>query len=139
MKKEVNPGHHQLEGTLDVALSVDARGDNDSVVASSFLPQNASPSNMTLDSATTESSELPRFREELGGKQLPRCVRFFRWLQLVARGGKCAGCHGRSADVCQRTNLADFRHLWRLCSQTITKDIFLRGFDRDRVQGHNVS
>ena len=176
---KVTPGHHQLQGTLGVALSVDTRGDGDnvvassflprcvsppnmtldSVVASSFLPRCVSPSNMTLDSATTESSQLPRFRVELDGKQLPRCVRFFkrvvtpvvyqfrfcfiifcigRWLQLVARDGRCAGCHGRSADVCQRTNLVDLRHFGD-CFAIYNEGYFFRGFDRDRVQGQNVS
>ena len=69
-------GHHvrlrcdRRNERAGVARSVDARGDGGSDVASSFLPRCVSPSNMTLDSATTETSELPRFREEFGGYQL---------------------------------------------------------------------
>ena len=134
---EVTPGHHQLQGTLGVALSVDTRGDGDSVVPRHYCLDCVS---IKHDSGFCHNgeSELSRFREELGGKQLPRCVRFFkrmmtpvvyqfrfcfiifcikRWLQLVEKGGRCAGCHGCSADVCQQTNLADLRHFWRLFRQ----------------------
>ena len=45
---QVTPGHHQLQGTLGVSLSVDARGDSDGDVAFSFLLRCVSPSNMTL-------------------------------------------------------------------------------------------
>ena len=139
---EVTPGYHQLQGTLGVALSVDTRGDGDSVVASSFCLDC-----VALDSATTESSALPRFRDELGGKQLPRSVRFFMrvmtpvvyqfrfcFIIFCTRGGRCAGCHGRYADVCQRTNLADLRHFWRLF-----RKLQRRVFPWDCVQGQNVS
>ena len=64
----MTPGHHQLQGTLDVALSVEARSNADSVVPCySCL---ICVSIKLVDFATTESSKLQRFRQALGGKRL---------------------------------------------------------------------
>ena len=98
-------GHHEQlrcdrrNERTGVALSVDTRGDGDSDVASSFLLQCVSPSSMTLNSATTVSSELPWFREEFGGIS----CQMRKVLQAAT---------GVPQMFVVRTNLADFRLAW---------------------------
>ena len=70
------PMHHKLQGTLGVALPVNARGNGNSVVV--ILALMVSPSNMTLDFATTGVLCYH------GGKQLPSCMKF-----LQALGDAC--------------------------------------------------
>ena len=102
-----------------VALSVDARGDGGSDVASSFLLQCVSPSNMTLNFATIQSchgSEKNavdvscRMRKVLQARGDPCRVPVFNlfhylFMQCVAsacgEGWPMCDCHGRSAHVCR--------------------------------------
>ena len=66
---------------------------------------------MTLDAATTKSSELLSFKEKLDGRQLPRCAdSCLQKIQLVASGGRCAGCPRFAQMFVKPTNLAYFRH-----------------------------
>ena len=110
----MTPKHHKLQGTLGVALPVNARGDGNSVVV--ILALMVSPSNMTLDSATT-GVLCYHGSTEHGGKQLLSCMKFFKrlvtpvmsilalfiffnmWLQLWAREWPTDRRPGRSADV----------------------------------------
>ena len=98
----MTPGHHQLQGTLGVALSVHACG-----MVTASLPCHScldvSPHQHDFGFCHNRSSKLPRFNQEHDGTQSPSCVKFFkrvmtpviiwilfhyfatRWLQLVAR------------------------------------------------------
>ena len=70
----------------------------------------------------------------------PSCVNFFKRVVASACGEKpTADYHGCSADVCQQTTLAGFRHFSMTVFANYKEGYILRGFDQDRVQGQNVS
>ena len=109
---------------------------------------------MTLDAATTKSSELPRLREKLDGRQLPSmripqargdpcrvpislllvCPKFSLWrvaadVQVAPGPRRCLSNQPTWHTSGTLTTVFRFT----------TKEFFLRGFDRERLQSQNVS